>query len=205
MIAYNEQSLDRLAINEEAATARRGRLISEEEYKAVLNTYKPGLYSPNIFIRIGLFILTVVIVIMSFGFLFLIAGAASSNDIFLFIMTLMLGVAILMGLEWIVRTKKHYRSGVDDALLWLALITVVTDIGVYFELSELNTSILIFLLSLAAAIRYVNSVMTAVMFCSFIAIIYYGMTGSGAIAKSILPFVVMLTGLVICLLAMKIP
>ena len=67
MIAYNHTSLDNLLINEEAADAFHQQLISMEEYKAVEKTYPVNLYTPNIFIRIGLFLLTCVIAFMGYG------------------------------------------------------------------------------------------------------------------------------------------
>ena len=65
MIAYKEKSLDQLVINEECEKALKRQLITAEEYGAIKAAHKSQLYSPNMFIRIGLFVLTVVIVFMS--------------------------------------------------------------------------------------------------------------------------------------------
>jgi hypothetical protein len=203
MIAYNEQSLDRLAIDSEVALAHKKRLLSDQEYSNVLHAHKPGLYSPNLFIRIGLFVLTVVIVAMIFGLALLITESVLSNDGIFFSITLVFGCLIYAALEWIIRSKRHYRSGVDDALLWLALICFVADIGIYFDLSELWMSLMIFAFSLAATVRFANSVMSAVAFCSFIAVIFYSITPAGTIAKTILPFVTMLMGAAAYLTAIK--
>jgi hypothetical protein len=203
MIAYNEQSLDQLAIDSEVALAHKKRLLSDQEYTNVLQVYKPDLYSPNLFIRIGLFVLTVVIVAMMFGLVLLITESILSNDGIFFFIALVFGCLIYVSLEWIIRSKRHYRSGVDDALLWLALICFVADIGIYFDLGELWMSIMIFVLSIAATIRFANSVMSAVAFCSFIAVIFYSITPAGTIAKTILPFVTMLMGAAAYLMAIK--
>ena len=192
MIAYNKNSLDQLAIRNEAVTAYKKKLISDDEYDAIIKIHKTGLYSPNIFIRIGLFAAVVVIVLMTFGLLFLIFGAAVDSDISLFWMSLFFAFAVYAALEWIVQNKKHYRSGVDDGLLWLALIFVVCDIAIFSELSSFAIAVLAFLISLAATIRFANSVMSAVMFGSFIAGIFYSLIPFEAWAKSILPFVIML-------------
>jgi hypothetical protein len=203
MIAYNEHSLDRLVINDEAAKARNKRLISVEEFTAISGAYKPDLYSPNMFIRIGLFIMTAVIALMSYGLVFLITGSALDNETTLFVMTLMFGAFIYIVLEWMIRSKRHYRSGVDDALLWLSFTYITADIAIYFDFSELSTSLLIFSLSAAALIRFANSVMSAVMFCSFLAAIFYSITTAGASGRAMLPFALMLISIAIYILVTK--
>jgi ABC-type Na+ efflux pump permease subunit len=60
---------------------------------------------------------------------------------------------------------------------------------------------LIFILSLAATIRFANSVLSAVMFFSFIAIIFYSITPLGNVAKVIMPFVLMGVSVIIYFLA----
>ena len=200
MIAYNEQSLDRLTARKEAMSALKKRLIPAHEYDAIDKSYKADLYSPNIFIRIGLFAATVVIVLMTFGLILLIFGSAMGNESVLFVISLFFACAIYAVLEWIIQNKKHYRSGVDDGLLWLAFICIVADIGIYFEPRELWISLMIFALSLAATIRFANSVMSAVMFCSFIATVFYGLILFGSAAKPFLPFVIMLLAFLVYVL-----
>ena len=56
MIVYNDNSLDRLMINEEAGIALRKQLISKNEYDTIAAAHAVELYRPNIFIRIGLFL-----------------------------------------------------------------------------------------------------------------------------------------------------
>src|SRR5687768_4302957 len=75
MIAYNHTSLDHLLIVEEARSALHHTLISKEEADAIDKTYPVNLYTPNIFMRIGLFLLTVVIILMGFGLIWLLVDA----------------------------------------------------------------------------------------------------------------------------------
>lgn len=204
MIAYKEKSLDQLVINEECEKALKRQLITAEEYGAIKAAHKSQLYSPNMFIRIGLFVLTVVIVFMSCGLLFLFAGNSLDNETAFFVITLFYGIFIYAALEWMIKRNRHYRSGVDDALLWLSLIFVISDISIYFDLTPLQISTFIFVLSLAAAIRFANSVMSAIMFGSFISIIFFAVTPLGTIAKTILPFLVMLISFGIYLVTLNV-
>src|SRR6476620_7154593 len=192
MIAYNKNSLDQLTIAEEATRAFKKKLISHEEYVAISKMHKTELYSPNIFIRIGLFAAIVVIVQMTFGLVFLILGSAFNDDGGLFIMSLFFAAIIYVTLEWITKIKNHYRSGVDDALLWLALLFVVCDVAIFSDTSSFWIAVLLFITSLAATTRFANSVMSSVAFCSLIALVFFGFIQFGPTARSVLPFAVML-------------
>jgi hypothetical protein len=206
MIAYNEKSLDALVINEEAVRALKKQLISKEEHAAIANAYRADLYSPNLFIRIGLFILTAVIASTTYGLSFVMFntfGIVLNNDNIIFIITLIFGVSSYAVLELMVQHSRHYRSGVDDALLWTSLGFIVFGISIYSHLTPLSTSVLIFILSLAASIRFANSVMSAVMFGSFISIIFFSITPMGTIGKAILPFVVMVISICVYLLLLN--
>src|SRR6185436_9217035 len=78
MIAYNHTSLDNLLVYEEASAASDQQLISKEELDAIAKAYPVNLYSPNLFIRIGFFLLTTLIVLMSYGFI-LLMGVTSTE------------------------------------------------------------------------------------------------------------------------------
>src|SRR5688500_14479791 len=107
MIAYNEKSLDHLIFHREVKKALNRNLISKDEHDSVINGHPSDLYRPNIFIRIGLFIVTVVVVQMSFGLLMLIAGGAFSSETGGLIICLFYALLIYTALEWIIRSKRH--------------------------------------------------------------------------------------------------
>ena len=118
MIAYNNEWLNNLQVRNEADKANEDNCISKEEKEKIDAAYPAGFYTPNPFVRIGLFILTCVIAIFSLGLvslMFLSSGSEKTiGGLFLFF-----GVVIYVALEVMV-SKNHYRSGVDDALLWMA-------------------------------------------------------------------------------------
>ena len=67
MIAYNTNWLDNLFMQDQAAKAIDEASITKEEEAAIRNAYTVGFYMPNIFVRVGLFILTIIIASFSFG------------------------------------------------------------------------------------------------------------------------------------------
>ena len=67
MLAYSTTTLENLAIHEAAEEAADFNLISPQKETEIKAHYVVGLYSPNIFVRIGLCLLTVFIVLASVG------------------------------------------------------------------------------------------------------------------------------------------
>jgi hypothetical protein len=190
MIAYNHTSLDNLLIKEEAILALHHELISKEEVENIEKKYPVNLYSPDSFIRIGLFLLTVVIVLMLLGFFALSMLSASEKKFG--ILTLVFSLSTYAALEFIIYEKKHFRSGIDDALLWLSMGFMVTAVNLLFpSISFLTQSILIFVLAFYYSLRFGNLLMGGLSFIAFLGILFYGITPLGNLAKIIMPFLLM--------------
>jgi hypothetical protein len=190
MIAYNRTSLDNLLIKEEAADAFHQQLISIEEYNAIEKVYPVDLYSPNIFIRIGLFLLTTVIVSMGYAFFLLLEIGGSEKGIG--IMTFVYSLLLYGALEFMIRNKKSYRSGIDDALLWLCIGGIVGAANLIFSsVSVAGHAVLIFIPAFYFLLRFGNAIMGALAFMALLVIVFYGVTPLGNIAKTIMPFLLM--------------
>lgn len=201
MIAYNTLSLDNIAILSEAAKAQKRQLLMANEFEAIKAAHPANLYTPNLFIRIGLFLATFVIGLMSLGLLTLIFGGIADSDTGIAIVFIIFSFVLYGFLEFFIRDKKHYRSGVDDALMWGAISIFGGTLLFYFSMSELQGSLTILVLSLFATIRFANSVMAAVVFLSFLSVLFFAITPFGTIAKIILPFVIMIISAAIYWLA----
>lgn len=118
MIAYNTNWLDNLQVQQQLEEAAAVNCITKEEKEVASAKYSVGFYTPNIFIRIGLFILTVVIASFSLGLLsltLLSGGGEKSFAVVLFVLAL----AAYFALEVMVERKNHFQSGTDDALIWI--------------------------------------------------------------------------------------
>jgi hypothetical protein len=190
MIAYNQTSLDNLLIHEEATAAFDQQLISKEEIDAIEKTYPVNLYSPNLFIRIGLFVLTTVIVLMAFG-LFCMMAISGSEKAF-GILTFVYSLFLYGALEFIIREKKHYRSGIDDALLWLFITAFVSAANLLFSsVSDLGQAVLIFIPAFYLMLRFGNAVMGALAFLASLTLVFYSLIPLGNMAKTSMPFLLM--------------
>jgi hypothetical protein len=192
MLAYKNDSLDALTIFNEASEANRLQLITNEELTAIRAAFTPDLYTPNLFIRIGLFVATLVVSQMGIGLLLLLLQTGNSN-IGLGLICLLYGAAAYLALELIISRRKHFHSGIDDGLLWSAFGFAVASYFIIFDDSPAAVaSLFILVLSAYLTVRFANALAGAVTFGSFLAFIFYSLLEAGEIARSIMPFAFML-------------
>lgn len=201
MIAYNTEWLRHLLIREQAEQALHEKCISEDEFKRIEASSPVGFYTPNIFVQLGLFILTVIIALFTLGLMFLLSMSEDESKIG--ILVVFFGLLIYAGLE-IVVTKKHYKSGVDNALLWIAPVSILSGLNIMSDITWLENSIIAFILTAFLFIRFTNWIMAAVAAVAFIAIIFLSYTKLGEFAKASAPFVVMIVSAFIYLIAKRV-
>lgn len=189
MIAYNSGELDKQEIREEVQSAYRQGLITETAYKDINTSYPEYFYSPNIFIRIGLFILTLIIAIFGLGLLLLMGAVDSERGIRGF--SVFIAVVAYAACEMMIHGKKHYKSGVDTASMWMCGAALCT---FYFmmDLVDTGTSLYAFLFVVSAyfTLRFADVPMAIIAYGSLMMVIFVNLDNSGA--RAFLPFVIML-------------
>jgi hypothetical protein len=189
MIAYNKTSLLNKAIQEDVTTDFENDLISVEELQQIKQKYPVQFYTPNMFIRIGLFILTLIILSFSFSFfslLFMNSLESAWKGLMLFF-----AILTYVALEFMVQTKHHYNSGVDDALLWNFAGMLFGSIALTIDSGTLTNCIIAFFISLYCVIRFADRIMSIVTFLSLLAILFFVFSDHLGISKAIIPFVLM--------------
>jgi hypothetical protein len=190
VIAYNRQFLDNRAIRTKAEQAADLKIITKEEYARILDAYPSGLYTPNIFIRIGLFLLTVLASFCCLGLFMLVIDVSGSNSYG--IQFIIVGLMAYAALEIFIRTHKLYCAGVDDALLWVGGAMILAGINIIADrISPYNQSLIVLLLAGGGALRYGDRLMTLVAYSALLSLLFHAAIEMGAFARAILPFGVM--------------
>jgi hypothetical protein len=190
MIAYNTTWLLNLKVHRQLDEAYHYQCMSREELENSKARYHVGFYTPNFFVRTGLFLLTLVILFCSFG-LFALLFLDNSGEKGFSVLLILSGLASYAALEFLIRKKHHYRSGTDDALLWVCGLFIVTGMNLVLDISPQGNAILIFLLSFFLMIRFVDGLMGALSVLSLAVILFYAYLELGSIAKSTMPFLFM--------------
>lgn len=189
MISYNSTWLKNERIQEETATAFTYNLVTKEENEIIRSKYTVPFYTPNFFIRVGLFLLTLVIVCFSFGFFCLVF--MSSIDHIIEGLTIFFALVIYGALEYIVKEKKHYQSGVDDALLWLSAAMLFGGISFAVNAGAIANCLLAFVISLYASLRFADRIMSIATYIVLLSFIFFTFDQLGGIIKAMLPFILM--------------
>jgi uncharacterized membrane protein YgcG len=189
MIAYNKTYLQNIRIQEQTETAYAHNLISKVENDTIHSKYQAHFYTPNFFIRIGLFLLTLVIASFSFGLFALIFMSAIESIIEG--MTIFFALAIYAALELMVQRKNHYQSGVDDALLWLSAAMLFAGISFSVNAGALANCVLAFVISFYATLRFADRVMSIAAYFALLGVAFFTFDQFGGIVKAVLPFILM--------------
>ena len=187
MIAYNKQQLDNREIILEANKAFRKQLITEEELNGIKAAYPVDLYTPNMYLRIGLFILSLIIGIFSYGFLCLIMLSGATENVFGGI-NIFFAIGSYIVLELLVKDKKHYKSGADAALMWMSGGALIGGLILFdVHMSPTAMGIIVCIVSMWFFLRFADQVMAWVAQLALL----YTLIISLMSLLLVLPFIVM--------------
>jgi hypothetical protein len=200
MIAYSKSSLEKSRIKETSEKWNKKELISKGSFEKITENYKPDLYTPNFFIRIALFVFTIILANAGLGFITLIT-MWGSDEAAIGVRMIIYGILVLVALEVIIHDKKIYRAGIDDALLYIGLGYFITGITIIiFTIAAQSGSfnpeqndlliclVFAFPILLAATIRYTDMLVAAITYCCLFAIMFLILNQAGEIVKALLPF-----------------
>ncbi|SFE41667.1 hypothetical protein SAMN05518672_10654 [Chitinophaga sp. CF118] len=188
MISYNSKTLDNIEVIEAAEKALHKKCITAEEYQQIKTAYPVDLYTPNPYVRIGLFILTVIIVFFSFGLFCLLTMNGGEKAIG--VLTFIFGLGCYAAIEYMVHEKKHHKSGVDTALMWMSGSAIITAVFIITDM-HMPPSLMCLLVLLPATffvLRFADVLMSVVAFLSFLALLYCILISAGWM---IIPFTMM--------------
>ncbi|ACU60075.1 hypothetical protein [Chitinophaga pinensis] len=204
MIAYNSKSLDNRDIQEQAEDAKERAFITPEELEAVKAAYPVDLYTPNPYMRIGIFILTTIIMQFSFGLFCLIMVSAMSEKAFS-VLCFFFGAGSYALAEFMVKDKKHYKSGADAALIWIAggFILGGVILAANAEGNPWGYCLVTLLLSTLFVLRFADVGMSIVAHLSLLALLFSILEYLGTPGKIVVPFTVMLISLGVYIVSLK--
>lgn len=177
MIAYNKTWLANLRLQKQLEKDKQKGCISEAELNAIKEKYAAGFYSPGIPARVGMFILTCIIMLFACGLITLIASSSSfiTNPGF----PIFLGLFSYVMLEFMVSASLHYRSGVDDALLYISWGLLAGGFAMMFtdhagETSFLLLSEIICAISIYFCLRFTDTLMATISCIAFFSVVFFG-------------------------------
>ena len=195
MIAYNNNWLNNLFIREQTTYAFEIDCISKTEEENIHSQHPVGFFTPNLFIRIGLFLLTLIIAIFSYGLLSLVLMQALEN--FIAGIVIFYGLLTYAALEFMIKTKHYFKAGVDDALIWMSAGMLFGGISYGIDATPLAMCYIAFFMTCFYGVRFADRIMAIAAFLALMGILFFTCSQMGGIVKAIVPFVIMIASAVI--------
>ena len=196
MKAYNPLWSENDFIQKTAQKWLKKGFLSKEQSVEVEKNYPHDYYDPNIFLKIGLFIFTILAASVSISLMsiFFISIYENHLNAGIIIQSLLVGGVFLALLESLIKGRKLYHSGVDNALIYMALGSFCTAIYFVFENSNPPTWLFLMLflpLFVATTIRYAESVICTLTYFLILGI-FVTIALESFWGKTLLPFIIML-------------
>lgn len=126
LIAYNLDELTKKLSLAKAKEWRKSEVLTEAQWKSIKDRYSTELFSPNVVIRILLFIVSLFGLSMSLGVFSLIFSGfydafADNFLIAVRVSVFIYGLLLLyFGETLFFKEKKHYKSGITEAIVYVA-------------------------------------------------------------------------------------
>lgn len=195
MKAYNPQWSENDFIQKTTQKWLKQGFLSKEQSLKIEKTYIYDYYAPNVFLKIGLFIFTILAASFSIGIMsiFLIKVYENNLNTATIIQSLIIGGVFFFLLENLIKSRQLYHSGVDNALIYMALGAFCTTIYFLFEKQNPPTWLFLILflpLFVATTIRYADSVVCTLTYFLILGI-FITLALTSFWGKTLLPFMVM--------------
>ncbi len=186
MIAYNKLWLYNLYVLNEANEAFYNGIITLEEKARIREKHPFRFYTPNSFLVIGLFLLTVIIAIFSIG-LFSLPFISGDVETIMGIIATIVGLVSYAALEFFTRKRHHYNSGVDHALMLVSASCFMIGLNSLFSPFALFNAFAAAILASYLGLRFTDAFWSSVAFCSTIVMIVLGIMTYIPVLKPFLP------------------
>jgi hypothetical protein len=190
LIAYDLKELENRKVIADSRDLYKSRFLSQEQWQQIQTTFVCKLYTPSFFMKILFFILAIIGMFTIMGPFALALGDIGIGG-YRFL-SLILGSVILFFTEKVlIREKNHYKSGITEAGMFAGL-SFIAFATMGFE-SENVIMYLIggLVLSLVAAVRYLNLVGLVLGLFFFGWILFYTSMEAGGLIQALLPFTFM--------------
>jgi hypothetical protein len=192
IFAYNLPELEKKIVLSEAENLYKSNVVSEEQWQKIQTVFATKLYTPTIFMKILLFIVSLIGMLTIIGPIGLIFGDIGESG-YRFL-TFILGFSLLfLTDQLLIKDKLHYKSGVTEAGIYSGLLFIAFALLGSKSHSTIIYPIVGFLLAAFAAIRYLNLTALVVTIGFFGWILFQIFTDIGGVAQALLPFIFMVS------------
>ena len=200
MKAYNEDWIYNRAVVLQAERWQRQGLLTEPQLEKTRTQYPVGFRASNPFLEIGAFIFTNVAVAGGYALLWLFMGQFLMDSSSSAVYNVLMGIAVGLIGQVLIRQQHLYRNGVDNALVVSAVALLVMGINVALpnEVALYARCLFSLPIMLAAIWFYGDTIVTCLALLTLYTAVFDGLL-EFSWGRAALPFVMMALSMVIYL------
>jgi hypothetical protein len=194
MIAYNKTSLFNLTVVREMKQWFSQGMIRDEQFSKITEAYSSSLYSPNVAIRILLFMASLMALLTGAGLFSL--SFDFSEDATGIALVFYASVSFIFLEVLFIKNNKHYKTGVTEAVLYHSIGCTIFTIEMLSD--SVYTSLIVALLLFSfSSIRYLDLVSTVGALVCTGWLLFITLYDCGGVFQQVIPFVFILKFLAI--------
>ncbi len=188
MIVYDKTKLHNLFIKEQVGKVLSRNILSPSEASAIVQAHPVGLYSPGWIARFGLFIATSFGLSSAMGMYMMIfmSSEVESNKL-IGLLIFIFGAAAWYCGEIFIKKNAHFRSGVDDALLYGTVGAIMGGLVQMLNASETIFFLMAACIGMLAVLRYNDRIMVLMSLVGIGGFVFKFSFFLGGWAKALLP------------------
>jgi len=172
-MSYNRTFIEARKIRELALNLTSLDFISKDQLAKIISAFSDPLYVPSFFVRIGLIIFTFILANAGMGIMFLIFSDIFSNETAAGVLLIVYAFMVIGFLEYFIKSKNHYRSGIDDCLLFTGISCLIGGFVLSTNLYEpIQICMVALPLLIVATWRYADSLASASAFICFYVLVF---------------------------------
>ena len=192
MIALDKIKLENQLLVEEAQLLYKARFISKDQFSEIITSHPALKKQQNLLLRIGFALLGILLYSSICGFISFVGFSFMEDDfeIFLFLFAAVGSI----GAEFFAN-QNYSEQGLDDSFIIGSQLVLFGAIASITNENELIVASVATIVSLLTYLRYLNRASIIIFCVASTSVIAFGLFELGIIAKSILPFIVMIYGI----------
>jgi len=190
IISYDLDELESKQLLSEAKTLYQSKIIEKGQYDKIREVVKSNLYTPTLFIKTLLFILTIIglsTLLVPVCFALGIVGENGYRIIAVFIGLILIGIIE----RYVINEKNHFKSGVTEAGIYTGFTFLTYGVLGFENQYEILYLIVGLIFTAIITVRYLDLLALVASFMFFAGILYKTVNFIGGITEACMPFIFM--------------
>ncbi|MEO6687161.1 MAG: hypothetical protein ABIN24_14420 [Dyadobacter sp.] len=193
---YNQTWINNLHIQNLSKSWLKRNLLTQKQFEKVTSEFPESFYKPGIFVKTGLFLFTLLAGCFFSGFISLFFLENSTDKIFT-VLSIVCSICYFFTLEYMIKDRKLFHSGIDNALLYMAAVAALIPVFLFFDHLKVWQYCLIILIVNSFLLARYADILIALVSVGALYVMFANVIVATPQLKPFLPFCLMLISVII--------